>query len=530
MGSTCGLPTAATTRCRRSTPRAGRSWRRALRTPASRASRSVPEGCGSATRGARTSCGWTPISRRATARCEWPPRAGDFSGSSIANPVAVGEGAVWVGRGYGSLARVAPARRSSWSTTSRSATTPSPWRPGAGAVWVVDQDDGTLARIDPRSANAVTWATQVGQSPVALALGEDAVWVASSQSDTVSRVDPENGAVTAVIPVGRHPTGVATGAGAVWVANSLDGTVSRIDPETNQVAATIAVGEAPRSVTLRRRQGLGQRPERRAAESRPGLVGGGGTGPRPVRSRADRSRPRPRLHAPGGHLCPALQLSGPARPRGGPAGSRDRGRAPNGLGRWTAVRVSHPLRLSVLPAVGRARHGGLLRPGNRAHARSPDGFVWRRADGRHRGSRGVRGRPRGATSPGSRPAGIGSSSSSRARRATSPPDWRRRSSAPFPRARPWTPRASTSSRPPARTTLASHDARAKLRAAPQPELRRTAPAGTRRDPLRHRLVTGARTRRGRGGTSRLPRAGCVHGGRAVVDRRCRGAGRPPRTG
>ena len=249
MGSTCGLPTAATTRCRRSTPRAGRSWRHGLRTPASRASRSVPEGCGSATRGARTSCGWTPISRRATARCEWAPRSRTHSDrrSQTRWPSARAPSG-WVADTGPS--RGSTRRRSSWSTTSRSGNDPVALATGPGAVWVVDQDDGTLARIDPRSANAVTWATQVGQSPVALAVGEDAVWVASSQSDTVSRVDPESGAVTAAIPVGRRPTGVATGAGAVWVANSLDGTVSRIDPETNQVAATIAVGEAPRGVTF----------------------------------------------------------------------------------------------------------------------------------------------------------------------------------------------------------------------------------------------------------------------------------------
>jgi len=176
-------------------------------------------------------------------------REPEIFGTSIANPVAVGEDAVWVGRGYGSLARVNP-RTLDMVDDVPVGNDPVAVATGSGAVWVVDQADGTLARIDTRSANAVTWATQVGQSPVALAVGEDAVWVASSQSDTVSRVDPENGAVMAAIPVGRRPTGVATGAGAVWVANSLDGTISRIDPETNQVVATIAVGEAPRSVTF----------------------------------------------------------------------------------------------------------------------------------------------------------------------------------------------------------------------------------------------------------------------------------------
>ena len=169
--------------------------------------------------------------------------------SSIANPVAAGQGAVWVGSGYGSLARVHP-RTLELVDELPVGNDPVALATGAGAAWVVDQDDGTLSRIDPRSANAVTWTTQVGQAPVALAVGEDAIWVASSQGDTVSRVNPENGAVTAVIDVGRHPTGVATGAGSVWVANSLDGSVSRIDPETNQVVTTIAIGHVPRSVTF----------------------------------------------------------------------------------------------------------------------------------------------------------------------------------------------------------------------------------------------------------------------------------------
>ena len=398
MGSTCGSPTAAMTRCRRSTPRAGRSWRR--RSPDISVA-GLAVGAGGV---------WIGDTRRehlvrldpdlqAAERTVRVAPGADFFGSSIANPVAVGEGAVWVGSGYGSLARVHP-RTLEIVDDVPVGNDPVALATGAGAVWVVDQDDGTLARIDPRSANAVTWTTQVGQAPVALAVGEDAVWVASQpeRHRLASRSRERSGD-------GGDPRGAAPDRGGHGGGRGVGGEQPGRDRQPDRPRDESGGGDdrgrggtAERDV--RRRQGLGQRPERRAARRPRRLVGGGGTGPRPVRSRADRSRPRPRLHAPGGHLCAALQLSGPARPRGGPAGSRDRGRAPNGLGRWTAVRVSHPLRLSVLPAVGRARHGGLLRPGDRAHARSPDGFVCRRADERHRGSRGVRGRPRGATSAG----------------------------------------------------------------------------------------------------------------------------------
>ncbi len=528
MGSTCGLPTAATTRCRRSTPRAGRSWRRALRT-SSVAGLAVGSGgvwIGDTRRenlvrldpdlqaGDRTVrvAPDEPTSSDRRSQTRWP--------SARAPSGWVADTGPWPG---------STRRRSSWSTTSRSGNDP--------VALATGRRRGVGRR--PGRRDARSHRSPIGQrGHLGDAGGPVPGRAGGGRGRRLGRQQPERHRLACRSRErsgdGGDPRGAAPDRGGHGGGRGVGGEQPGRDRQPDRSRDESGRGDdrgrgGTAERDLRRRQGLGQRPERRAAESHPGLVGGGGTGPRPVRSRADRSRPRPRLHAPGGHLCPALQLSGPARPRGGPAGSRDRGRAPNGLGRWTAVRVSYPLRLSVLPAVGRARHGGLLRPGNRAHARSPDGCVCRLADGRHRGSRGVRGRPRGrrhrargsrgsahhrAHSPGGRPHRPtgGDVLLPRSPGHARGPQWRR----PPPVRRPVLPGIA--------------HARAKLRAAPQPELRRTAPAGTRRDPLRHRLVTGARTRRGRGGTSRLPRAGCVHGGRAVVDRRCRGAGRPPRTG
>ena len=396
-------------------------------------------------------------------------------------------------------------------------------------MWVVDQDDGTLARIDPRSANAVTWASQVGQSPVALAVGEDAVWVASSQSDTVSRVDPESGAVTAAIPVGRRPTGVATGAGAVWVANSLDGTVSRIDPETNQVAATIAVGEAPRGVTF--------------ADDRVWVSVQSGEPPPPanasseevarvlVQSDSDPTDPAldlnftrqgatcarlynyPDQPAPeGAQLVPEIAAGPPTVSAGG---RRYEFRIRSGY-RFSPPSGEPVTAASFVRAIERT-----LDPRMGAYAGELMGDIVGAeayAAGRAADVTGLEARGDRLIIELTRPAG----------------DLTARLAAtffcPVPPGTPVDPKGVDLLPSAGPYYVASHDARAKLRAAPQPELRRTAPAGTRRDPLRHRLVTGARTRRGRGGTSRLPRAGCVHGGRAVVDRRRRGAGRPPRAG
>jgi YVTN family beta-propeller protein len=175
-------------------------------------------------------------------------RARPIYGSGV-NPVAVGDGAVWVLGAKGTIVRVDP-KHNEVVDDVPATSSPTAIATGAGGVWVADVIDNGVRRIDPAAANAVTPTTPVGQGPSAIAVGEGAVWVANTQDDTVSRIDPRSAAVTQTIPVGARPTGITTGGGAVWVANSLGGTVSRIDPESNQVEATVEVGEAPQGVTV----------------------------------------------------------------------------------------------------------------------------------------------------------------------------------------------------------------------------------------------------------------------------------------
>jgi YVTN family beta-propeller protein len=165
------------------------------------------------------------------------------------NPVAVGAGAVWVGRSSGGIARIDPAANAVAAKVP-AGNSPSSIATGLGGVWITDDIDNTVARLDPKSANAITATSPVGQGAAAVAVGEGAVWVANTQDDTVSRIDPETAAVTQTIAVGRRPSDVAVGAGAVWVANSLSGTVSRLDPESNSVEATIEVGQAPQGIAI----------------------------------------------------------------------------------------------------------------------------------------------------------------------------------------------------------------------------------------------------------------------------------------
>jgi YVTN family beta-propeller protein len=172
---------------------------------------------------------------------------GDYGGG----PVAVGEGAVWVG--------TADARDSLWRIDPHSkALAPVPTRVehivpdyfniaiGDGAIWVPHLD-GTLSRVDPET-NTVVATIRLRFRPVDAAAGEGGVWITDNAGDALVRIDPVTNRVAKRIPVGDGPFGVATGNGSVWVANRIDGTVSRIDPKTNEVVATIEVGPNPKYI------------------------------------------------------------------------------------------------------------------------------------------------------------------------------------------------------------------------------------------------------------------------------------------
>jgi YVTN family beta-propeller protein len=163
-------------------------------------------------------------------------------------PIAVGEGAVWIGNGSATVMKVDPASR---SVTARIDVGNEPTAIAASrfGVWVADDTDNTVTRIDPETT-AVTSTTPVGVGPTDVAVGEGAVWVANGDDGTVGRLDRKTGAVITTIAVGGHPTGIAVGDGAVWVASSDDGTVTRINPQSNEVEAIIEVGESPRSLVV----------------------------------------------------------------------------------------------------------------------------------------------------------------------------------------------------------------------------------------------------------------------------------------
>lgn len=111
---------------------------------------------------------------------------------------------------------------------------------GEGAVWVAG-GDGSIRSIDPKTA-------EVQGTPVrvlganGLAVGEGGVWVTSRIAGTVTRVDPQTRRPDPPIRVGEGPADVIVAEGSVWVANAAAGSVTRIDPESSTASPPIDVG------------------------------------------------------------------------------------------------------------------------------------------------------------------------------------------------------------------------------------------------------------------------------------------------
>ena len=162
------------------------------------------------------------------------------------NPIAVGDGAVWVANNASGV-RLIPDRGASGPLIGVG-NDPSAIAVGLGATWVADAADGTVSRIDP--THGVLTTIQVGPGASGIAVGAGAVWVANALANTLQRIDPGTNSVTTTVTVGSHPRGVAFGDGSVWVANSGDGTVSRVQPTHPRVVATIPVGQSPQALVV----------------------------------------------------------------------------------------------------------------------------------------------------------------------------------------------------------------------------------------------------------------------------------------
>jgi serine/threonine-protein kinase len=152
--------------------------------------------------------------------------------------VEIGEGAVWILLGDGTLRHIDPRTNvigepiPSGLGNRNGATA---LAVGDGTVWVLTYKN-TVVRVDAatdrRVGSPIPVSTgnefYIGQG---LAFGEGSIWVTDISRNTVARIDADSKKVVgAPIGVPARPLDVVVGEGAVWVASELDQVVTRIDP------------------------------------------------------------------------------------------------------------------------------------------------------------------------------------------------------------------------------------------------------------------------------------------------------------
>ncbi|HEX2029795.1 MAG TPA: hypothetical protein VHL78_00130 [Actinomycetota bacterium] len=123
---------------------------------------------------------------------------------------------------------------------------------GEGSIWSANEQTNVIFRRDARTGR-VRNEVAGPPLPIDLAIGDGSVWVLTQGTratvpplpGSVVRIDPGSGRILETFQVGTGPRAITFGAGGVWVVNTGDSTVSRIDPQANAMAATIAVDGSP---------------------------------------------------------------------------------------------------------------------------------------------------------------------------------------------------------------------------------------------------------------------------------------------
>ena len=162
--------------------------------------------------------------------------------ASTPTPTLAAFGSIWVTDPNGYVSRVNPrsGRRTALVDVGND---PTGITAGAGSVWVTNGTDGTVTRIDP--ATLLTTPIPVGHGPAAVAVNAAGAWVADAGEDKVVHVDVGTNAVTGTTHVGAGPTAIVAMPTGLWVANGGDGTVMRLDPRSGKVTRTIHLGGTP---------------------------------------------------------------------------------------------------------------------------------------------------------------------------------------------------------------------------------------------------------------------------------------------
>lgn len=175
----------------------------------------------------------------------WIPNTGDGTVTRIDPQANRVNGTVTIGNQLAFYHRDCEAKGSvhSFMVTSfhvRDCDLPSAAGAGAGALWVLKNDDRAVLRIDPKTQRVVA-RISLGFVPFDMEVTGDAVWIGGYWVDQLVRIDPRTNLVVARLTLPDGVSGIAASPDGVWVASTIAGVVSRIDPATNSVTNTVTL-------------------------------------------------------------------------------------------------------------------------------------------------------------------------------------------------------------------------------------------------------------------------------------------------
>jgi predicted Ser/Thr protein kinase len=140
-------------------------------------------------------------------------------------PLAVADGALWVGRGPEVL-RVDPR---SGRVLHRLSTpvSASLLKAGDGAVWVASSREGRVARIDPGS-NQIKARTRLHGWISDLAVGGGYAWASVVPDDVVFKLNGDDAGVAGTISAGPDPERLSWGGGSLWATSGTARTITHV--------------------------------------------------------------------------------------------------------------------------------------------------------------------------------------------------------------------------------------------------------------------------------------------------------------
>ncbi|MDP9223519.1 MAG: protein kinase [Actinomycetota bacterium] len=120
---------------------------------------------------------------------------------------------------------------------------------GDGAIWVVETAPATLVRIDPHK-NRIVQKIPLEGDATGVAAGEGGVWVIDGRNGLLREYNSRANQLLDPVPIPKGASALAVGGGSVWVLSRDAGTVTRVDVSSQKPVATISVGSGMNAIAF----------------------------------------------------------------------------------------------------------------------------------------------------------------------------------------------------------------------------------------------------------------------------------------